>query len=91
MEDVLEVYERPYDPEYPQVCMDELHKQLIGEVRIPIPRKPGSTEKYDSEYTRNGSANVFFALEPITGKKIVSVRVEQKKKLPNHGKIRMSQ
>ena len=73
MEDVLEVYARPYDPEYPQVCMDELSKQLIGEIRVPLPAKPGQPEKYDSEYERNGTANIFFAIEPVVGKKTVSV------------------
>lgn len=73
MEDVLEVYARPYDPEYPQVCMDELSKQLIGEVRVPIPVMLGQPMKYDSEYERNGTANLFFAIEPINGRKTVSV------------------
>lgn len=73
MEDVLEVYSRPYDPKYPQVCMDELHKQLIKETRTPIAMQPGEPEKYDSEYERNGTANIFMAIEPINGKKIVSV------------------
>jgi len=73
MEDVLEVYARPYDPEYPQVCMDELSKQLIGEVRIPIPVQVGQPLKYDSEYERNGTANIFFAIEPINGRKTISV------------------
>jgi len=73
MEDVLEVYSRPYDPKYPQVCMDELHKQLIKETRTPIAIRPGEAEKYDSEYERNGTANIFMAIEPINGKKIVSV------------------
>lgn len=73
MEDVLEVYARPYDPEYPQVCMDELSKQLIGEVRVPVPVMPGQPMKYDSEYERNGTANIFFAIEPINGRKIISV------------------
>lgn len=73
MEDVLEVYARPYDPQYPQVCMDELGKQLIGEVRTPISVKPGEPAKYDSEYKRNGTANIFFAIEPINGRKVVCV------------------
>lgn len=73
MEDVLEVYARPYDSEYPQVCMDELGKQLIGEVRTPISVKPGAPAKYDSEYQRHGTANIFFAIEPVNGRKVVSV------------------
>jgi hypothetical protein len=56
MEDVLEVYHLPYDPEYPMVCMDESSKQLIGEVREPIPGKPGRVRRIDDEYVRNGVA-----------------------------------
>ena len=67
MEDVLDVYQRPYDPQRPVVCLDELHKQLIGETRTPIPASIGRVEKYDTEYTRNGAANVFLAVEPLQG------------------------
>lgn len=67
MEDVLEVYHRPYDAQRPVVCMDECSKQLIGEVRKPLPPKPGQVAKEDSEYVRNGTANVFMALEPLAG------------------------
>ena len=73
MEDVLEVYHRPYDPERPVVCMDECSKQLIGEVREPLPPKPGQVAKYDSEYERKGTANVFMAVEPLAGKRAVRV------------------
>ena len=73
MEDVLEVYHRPYDPERPVVCMDEASKQLIGEVREPLPMQPGRTAKYDSEYERRGTANVFMAVEPLAGKRCVRV------------------
>jgi hypothetical protein len=73
MEDVLEVYHRPYDPERPVVCMDECSKQLIGEVREPLPPKPGQVAKYDSEYERKGTANVFMAIEPLAGKRAVRV------------------
>jgi hypothetical protein len=69
MEDVLDVYHRPYDPERPVVCMDECSKQLIGEARTPLPPKPGQTAKYDSEYERRGTANVFMAVEPLRGKR----------------------
>ena len=68
MEDVLEVYHRPYDGERPMVCMDECSKQLIGEVREPLPPKPGQVAKYDSEYERKGTANVFMAVEPLAGR-----------------------
>jgi hypothetical protein len=73
MEDVLEVYHRPYDPQRPMVCMDECSKQLIGEVRTPLPPKPGQIAKYDSEYERLGTANVFMAVEPLGGKRKLSV------------------
>jgi hypothetical protein len=73
MEDVLEVYHRPYDPERPVVCLDEASKQLIAEVREPLPLQPGRTAKYDSEYERRGTANVFMAVEPLAGKRTVRV------------------
>lgn len=63
MEDVLDVYHRPYDPQWPVVCLDETSKQLIGEVRDPLPPKPGQVAKYDSEYERRGTANIFMAVE----------------------------
>jgi hypothetical protein len=67
MEDVLEVYQRPYDPGRPVVCLDETSKQLIGEVREPLPPRPGEVERYDGEYVRNGTANLFLAFEPLAG------------------------
>ena len=73
MEDVLEVYQRPYDSEYPVVCMDESPKQLIGEVHPPIPIKPGSVEKVDAEYVRNGTVEIFMEVEPLAGKRHVAV------------------
>jgi hypothetical protein len=73
MEDVLDVYHRPYDPERPVICMDEASKQLIAEVRQPLPAQPGHTAKYDSEYERRGTANVFMAVEPLAGKRTVQV------------------
>lgn len=73
MEDVLEVYHRPYDAQAPVVCMDEASKQLIAEVREPLPAKPGSVAKYDSEYERRGTANLFMAVEPLAGKRTVQV------------------
>jgi len=73
MEDVLEVYHRPYDPERPMVCMDEASKQLIAEVREPLPVQPGHIAKYDSEYERRGTANLFMAVEPLVGKRTVQV------------------
>jgi len=73
MEDVLDVYHRPYDPARPLVCMDEASKQLIGEVRQPLPPQPGRTAKYDSEYERRGTANVFMATEPLAGRRTVQI------------------
>jgi hypothetical protein len=73
MEDVLEVYHRPHDPSRPMVCMDECSKQLIAEVRTPLPARPGDIAKYDSEYERRGTANVFMAVEPLAGKRTVQV------------------
>jgi hypothetical protein len=67
MEDVLEVYQRPYDPNYPQVCMDESSKQQVAEVRAPIPAEPGQVERYDTEYERNGVSNLFLFFEPLQG------------------------
>ena len=59
MEDVLDVYKRPYDPKRPNVCLDETSKQLIGETRTPVPAGPGQPARYDYEYKRNGVANLF--------------------------------
>jgi hypothetical protein len=73
MEDVLEVYHLPYDPKYPVVCMDESNKQLIGEVRTPIPCKPGQPARIDDEYVRNGVVQIFMEVEPLAGKRHVAV------------------
>ena len=67
MEDVLDVYHRPYDKRRPVVCLDETFKQLIGEVREPLPPAPGRVERYDSVYVRNGVASVFMTFEPLAG------------------------
>lgn len=73
MEFVLELYKKPYDPEYPVVCMDESPKQLIKESKIPIAARQGSCEKYDYEYERCGVCNIFMASEPLAGKRIVKI------------------
>lgn len=73
MEDVLEVYTRPYDPLRPQVCIDEKSKQLLAEAREPIPAAPGRAARADSEYERRGVANIFIASEPLAGWRHVSV------------------
>jgi hypothetical protein len=73
MEDVLEVYARPYDPQRPMVCVDEGGKQLIGDVRPPLPVRPGRSAKEDCEYIRGGVANMFMAFEPLAGWRHVEV------------------
>jgi hypothetical protein len=73
MEDVLEVYQRPYDPRRPVVCFDEQSKQLIRETRTPVPATAGRPERVDYEYERNGTANLFMVFEPLAGKRRVKV------------------
>lgn len=73
MEDVLDVYHRPYDEKRPLVCLDETSKQLIGEVVEPIPMAPGRPERIDYEYVRNGTANLFMISEPLVGWRAVKV------------------
>jgi hypothetical protein len=73
MEDVLELYQQPFDPEAPVVCMDETSKQLVGEVRTPLPSMPGRAARVDYEYERRGTANLFMFVEPLAGRRRVSV------------------
>jgi hypothetical protein len=73
MEDVLEVYHRPYNPRRPVVCFDEASKQLIKETRIPIPMAPGRPATSDYEYQRNGTANLFMMFEPLAGRRHIKV------------------
>lgn len=73
MEDVLEVYQRPYDPECPVVCLDEASKQLVAETRVPIPAKPGHPARHDYEYERKGTANLFMMFAPLEGWRHVEV------------------
>src|ERR1700726_3827012 len=73
MEDVLAVYTRPHDPEYPLVCLDETSKQLLAETRVPIPEKPGHPARCDYEYERNGTANLFMMFAPLEGWRHVEV------------------
>jgi hypothetical protein len=80
MEDVLEVYHLPYDPDYPVVCMDESSKQLIGEVREPIPCEPGKPLRVDDEYVRNGVAEIFMEVEPLAGKRHVEITEHRTRK-----------
>jgi hypothetical protein len=65
LEDVLEVYHRPYDPKRPQVCFDEASKQQTQETRLPLPTRPGHVAKYDYEYERNGTGNLFIFFAPL--------------------------
>ena len=74
MEDVPDVYERPYDEERPMVCMDEKPYQLLGEAREPLPMRPGDDQKLDSEYVRHGTCSIFVFTEPLAGRRHVSVR-----------------
>ena len=81
MEDVLDVYTRPYDPQYPVVCFDETSKQLVSETCNPLPpepsqtdpEKPGQPERYDCEYQREGVCNLFMFFDPLAGQRHVSV------------------
>ena len=73
MEDVLQVYHSPYDARRPVVCMDETNKQCIGEVRQPLPAKPGQPQRVEHEYVRNGVAQIFLEVEPLTGQRNVAV------------------
>lgn len=71
MEDVLELYEEPHDLKRPVVCFDEMPVQLIGETRVPSPAVPGRRARYDYEYRRNGTANLFIAFQPKAGRRHV--------------------
>jgi len=73
MEDVLDVYHRPYDEKRPVVAVDEASKQLVGEAVQPIPAQPGQPERFDYEYVRNGTANLFMISEPLAGWRHVMV------------------
>ena len=74
MEDILDVYEMPYNPAIPVVCMDEKPYQLLGEVRDSWAMRPGDDKKVDSEYSRNGTCSIFAFIEPLGGMHHVSVR-----------------
>lgn len=80
MEDVLEVYKRPFDPTRPVVCLDETSKQLVGEKQTPVPATPGQVAHYDYEYVRNGVANLFMIFEPLAGQRDVEVTDRRTKK-----------
>jgi hypothetical protein len=80
MEDALEIYQLPYDPDFPVVCMDESSKQLVGEVAAPIPMAPGHGLIIDHEYVRNGVAEIFVEVEPLAGKRHVEVTERRTRK-----------
>jgi hypothetical protein len=79
MEDLLEVYHRPYNENRPVICMDESNKQLVSEVKSPTPCEPNNPLRVDDEYIRNGVADVFMAVEPLKGLRYVSITKTRKK------------
>jgi len=79
MEDVLAVYQRPYDPRFPQVCMDEASKQLLDQVTTPLPLAPGQPEREDYEYVRGGTTNLFILCEPLRGWRHLTVAARRTK------------
>ena len=79
MEDVLDVYHRPFDATHPMICLDEASKQLISETRCSIPPRPGQIRRVESEYRRNGTASVFMMTAPLEGKRYVRVREHRKR------------
>lgn len=74
MEDVLSVYARPYDAQRPVVCLDEAAKQLLGEVKAPVPMQPGQVERFDCQYQRNGTCALFLLFEPLAARRFVQAR-----------------
>jgi hypothetical protein len=80
MEQVLDIYERPYDPKYPVICFDERPCQLLGDVLMPIPMKPGRVQRQDYEYERNGTCVVLMAVEPLAGCRLAKVTAQRAKK-----------
>jgi hypothetical protein len=80
MEDVLSVYIRPYDKRYPQLCMDEISKQMVSEKQLPLPIAPGQTQCYDYEYERQGVRNIFVATEPLKGVRYTKVTEQRTKR-----------
>jgi hypothetical protein len=80
MENILELYERPDDPKRPLICVDERPCQLLGDVLVPLPMKPGKPKREGYQYKRNGVCTVFIAFEPLTGQRFVQVRNRRTKK-----------
>jgi hypothetical protein len=79
MEDVLEVYRRPYDPQRPLICMDEMPKQLLTDTRETLPVQPGKAERFDYEYKRGGVADVFMLFEPLAGKRHIEITDQRRR------------
>lgn len=73
MEEILEIYTQPYDPDVPLLCMDETSKQLVGETRVPLACQTGTPLRYDYEYERHGTCNLFMVCEPLRGQRQVTV------------------
>jgi hypothetical protein len=80
MEDLLRLYELPYDPKRPLICVDERPCQLIDDILVPLPMEPGKPKRQDYHYKRNGVCTVFIAFEPLTGWRFVQVRKQRTKK-----------
>lgn len=80
MEDVLDVYHTPYNPQFPLICMDESNKQLVGEVRAPLGVAPGRGQIFDHEYVRNGVAEIFLEVEPLSGRRHVVITERRTRK-----------
>ena len=79
MEDILTIYKKPYDPGFPLVCMDETSKQQLLDKRESIPMTSGKPKKFDTEYERNGTSNIFMAFEPLAGKRFIDVTDQRTK------------
>jgi hypothetical protein len=79
MEQVLDVYERPYDPEHPVICFDERPCQLLGDVLMPLPMRAGQSKREDYHYERHGTCVVLLAIEPLAGQRIIDVRERKTK------------
>ena len=91
MEGVLDLYEEPYDPKRPVVCFDERPCQLIGEVRDPLPMKPGQVERFDSEYERGGVCWVLMSFEPLSGWRELAVTERRRKREFAHRMRRLAE
>jgi hypothetical protein len=79
MENILDLYEQPYDPRYPLICFDERPCQLIEDVLVPLPMEPGKPKRQDYQYKRNGVCTVLIAFEPLTGRRFVQIRQRRTK------------